>query len=162
MMKTPMKIRSIIGILGLTAILLSGCYGNRVDLVDNQTVSLERVPTKCLYISSAAVYQKGNATEVRGVISRQHRGFHGHGHVDIAVLAPDGTVLEESRALYHPRTLRRKGDPHAHFTAPLSTVPPPGSTVRLSYHEDEDSSSETKPFNCEKNAACPAVKDKEE
>jgi hypothetical protein len=161
-MKTQTKARSIIPILSLTAIVFSGCFGSRVDLVDNQTVSLVQVPTKHLYISSAAIYQKGNAAEVRGVIRPRHRGFHGPGHVDIAVVAPDGTVLEEARALYHPRILQRKSDPHAHFTATLSAVPPQGSTVRLSYHKDEDPSSLPKPFHCERHAACPAVEDKEE
>ena len=154
-MKTQMRFRSTLRVLCLTAILVSGCLGGRVDLVDNQTVSLEPVPTGHLYVSWGGVYQKGGATEVRGVIRPRHRGFHGYGHVDVAVLAPDGTVLEEASALYHPRILPRKGVSRARFTVPLATVPPPGSTVRLAYHDDQDACSAPKPFHCSGNAASP-------
>jgi hypothetical protein len=118
------------------------------------------MPTKRLYISWATVYKKGDAAEVRGVIRRRHRGFYSaHGHIDIAVVAPDGTVLEETNTLYHPRILRRKGVPRARFTASMSTVPPPGSTVRLSYHEDKNPYSVSKPFSCDTNAALPDMKE---
>jgi hypothetical protein len=157
-----MKTRTmvIVGVLGLSMIpvLISGCLRGRVDLVDNQTVSLERASTKHLYISWATVYQEAAATEVRGEIRRRYRGRGGdvgHGHIDVAVFAPDGTVLEEVSALYYPRHISKKHA--AYFTARLSKVPPRASTVRLAHHRDGYSL--RRAFNCDKNAACPPVKE---
>ena len=153
-MNIRIKAIAVVLILYVSPILISGCLGGRVDLVDNQTVSLERVPTKYFYISWATVYQEGDATEVRGEIRRRYRGKGGgvgHGHIDVAVLAPDGTVLEEVSTLYYPRDIPRKHA--AYFTARLSKVPPPASTIRVVHHGHACST--FRAFNCSNNAALP-------
>jgi hypothetical protein len=127
--------------------------------VDNQTVSLERVSTKYFYIPWARVYERDDEIEVHGQVRRRYRlrrDYGGHGHIDVAVVAPDGTVPEAVSALYYPRDIPRKSAPTANFTAHLSKVPSPGSTVRLSYHRA--GYSVRRAFNCDKNAAIPAVK----
>ena len=162
-MKTQIKIQSIVRILYLSTIFVAGCLANNVDLVDNDAVSLERVSTKYFYISWVRVYEQEDATEVCGEIRRRYRGRGGnggHGHIDVVVVSPDGTVLEEVSTLYYPRDIPRKSAPVAYFTVRLSQPPPPGSTVRLSHHNDGYSL--RREFNCDKNAACPPAKEKEQ
>ena len=138
-MRTQPQNGVVILTLLLIPIFVVGCLAASVDLVDNHTVSLERVSTKYFYISWAKVYEQEDEIEVRGQIRRRYRGRGGnggHGHIDVAVLAGDGTVLEEVSALYYPRDIPRKSVPTAFFTAHLSKLPAAGSTVRLRYHRD--------------------------
>jgi hypothetical protein len=162
-MRAPLQNGVAVLTLILIPILVSGCLAASVNLVDNQTVSLERIPTKYFYISWARVYQQEDEIEVHGQIRRRYRlrrDYGGHGHIDVAVVAPDGIALEEVSTLYYPRDIPRKSAPVAYFTVRLSQPPPPGSTVRLSYHKDGHSI--RREFNCDKNAALPRIKETEE
>jgi hypothetical protein len=162
-MKTQINNKPILRILYLSTIFVAGCLADSVDLVENQTLSLERVPTKNLYISWVRVYRQEDVTEVFGEIRRRHRskgGHGGHGHIDVAVVDPDGTVLEEVSTLYYPRDLPKKSAPVAYFTVRLAQPPPPGSTVRLTHHQDGYSLH--REFTCDRNAACPPVKETEQ
>jgi hypothetical protein len=155
-MRAPLQNGVAVLTLILIPILVSGCLAASVNLVDNQTVSLERIPTKYFYISWARVYQQEDEIEVHGQIRRRYRlrrDYGGHGHIDVAVVAPDGTVPEAVSALYYPRDIPRKSAPSAFFTAHLSRPPPPGSTVRLTYHRN--GYSVRRASNCDRNAALP-------
>lgn len=54
----------------LFALLISGCASTRVNLVDNGTVILERLPTKIVSVSAAKVYQDGDRLLVTGSITK--------------------------------------------------------------------------------------------
>ncbi len=55
----------------------------------------------------------------------------GLGHVDIAIVNPEGKILKEVHTNYKPRILVRKRRRQAYFGVRIPVVPPPGSTVRV-------------------------------
>ena len=131
------------------------CASNRVNLLKDGNIKIERISSKDYEISHVDVYLDNGALVVQGNVER-----HGHsgtetGHVDIAVVSPGGEVLDQISTLYKPRIIparmifRRK----AYFTARLPMIPPKGSTVRVAYHRDSKPGGKT--FSCGGNIAVP-------
>ena len=59
-----MKVRDLRKLFVLMIVSISvtglGCATNRVNLIKNGTVTLERIPSKGYYVSHLEVYQNGN------------------------------------------------------------------------------------------------------
>jgi len=81
-------------------------------------------------------------------VKRRAHSNTGTGHVDIAIVSPDGENLEEISTHYTPRNfparLIRKR--RSCFYMSMSTVPLAGSVVRVAYHGDSRPYSKT--FSC--------------
>lgn len=122
-----------ISILAVPGIALSGCASNRIDLVDIGQVSLQRLPSRGTYISRVHVFQDGDELVIRGRLRRGPSSMLGLGHVDIAIVNPEGKILKEVHTNYVPQILVRKQRRQAYFGVRISVVPPPGSTVRVTY-----------------------------
>ncbi len=134
-----------VSILAMTGIALSGCVSKRVDLVDTGAVSLQRLPSKDTHISRVDVFQDGDELVITGKLRRGLSSMPGLGHVDIAIVDPEGKILKEVHTNYFPRILARKQRrrilamarnqrQQANFGVRLPLVPPPGSTIRVTYH----------------------------
>lgn len=142
-------------------IVLSGCSVSRTNLVGNGVCTIERVNTSDrISIRSAKVYQDNGDTVVSGKVKlnknlRQSK----QGHVDIAVISPDGTVLDTASAFYNPRKRTRrmqlKANKGSSFTAGFPGSLPQGSIIRLAPHNsiEETASKIDKGFHCENNLA---------
>jgi hypothetical protein len=92
--------------------IMSGCSGSRVSLVDQGIVSVEAKPSKNVGILWTDVYQDGEDIIVYGVVQRRsHTSYPLKTHVDVAILSPDGEVLQEARTpdVYVPRRIPGKG-----------------------------------------------------
>ncbi len=151
------KIYFIEILVGLAVILiaLSGCASSRTNLVKNEMVSVERLPSKGnAHIFKVYVYQEGDELVVSGRVTRRFKYLlSSQGHVDIAVLSPKGEVVGKASTSYIPRIIRREGQHRAsYFTARFSVIPPKASAVRLSYHAQRYSAAKTT-FDCGDNAA---------
>ncbi|MFQ5455876.1 MAG: hypothetical protein ACE5EA_06700 [Nitrospirota bacterium] len=139
--------------LCITAILLFSCASNRVNLVKNNRVFLERLPSKDIYVSRAYVYQEGNDIVISGKV-RTHRVSRilSKGHVDIGIFDPDEIVLAKVSVSYPSRVIsRRRGYPESSFSVLIPVIPPQGATVRVGYHGS--SYSDEKIFDCGRNVA---------
>ncbi|MHC4624649.1 MAG: hypothetical protein ACYS4W_12190 [Planctomycetota bacterium] len=127
-------------VLGMLTAAISGCATNRIDLVDEGLVTVETVPSKGVRILWADVYQDGEDMVVCGVVQRRSdTSYPIRAHVDITVLSPEGTVLQETRTcnIYVARRLAGKGMNWTCFRARLPGTPAEGSRVHMAVHSSE-------------------------
>lgn len=132
-MKT--KIMSIISnvVFGLAMIVGLGCASNRINLVDNGTVTVERINSQGAYVSSVYVYQDGDYLVISGRVKQLYSTVvTDRGHVDITMLNPYGTTLKQVSKRYNPRLSRKKRT--AYFRARLPVILTPGVIVRVMHH----------------------------
>ena len=121
-------------VFGTLTIIISGCATDRVDLVDAGVLSLEQHATGKVYIAWSDAYKNGDGFVVTGVLRRRDTvGLPIKAHVDIAILSPDGTIIDESRSsdVYVPRRIIGRGQSLKRFRVRFSNIPPQGSLVRL-------------------------------
>ena len=134
MMKKKVLSLVIAMVFGTLTIIISGCATDRVDLVDAGVLSLEQHATGKVYIAWSDAYKKGEGFVVTGVLRRRDTvGLPIKAHVDIAILSPDGTIIDESRSsdVYVPRRIIGRGQSQQRFRVRFSNIPPQGSLVRL-------------------------------
>lgn len=138
-----------------TGVFLTGCASDRVNLVDRGTLSIERVPSRGIYISEVRVNQDGNELVVTGRVKRRDVSAGGFGHVDVAIISPEGKTLEQVSTYFSPRIIPRKHDHRrlhgSRFEVRLPTIPPTGSKVRVAYHRISKPDSRTS--SCGENMA---------
>lgn len=123
----------------LAAAAISGCAAKRVSLVDNGTVSVERVRPESRHLSSIDVYQDGDEMVVASIVKRRHPlCLVARGHVDVTVLGPDGAVLKQAGTSHISQEVGTRIRTKRRFTSLFETrIPmtaPKGSTVRVAYN----------------------------
>ena len=134
---------AMVGILAAT-VTLSGCSSDRVSLVEQGLVSVEKQNSEKVDILWTDVYEQDGQTWAYGVL-QQRRPAPGviRGHVDIQVLNSDGTVQYETvtEDMYIPRNRVGKGPDWKRFKSQLPEKLPKGSQVCMKVHSTLDSSS---------------------
>ena len=133
----------------LTLVVISGsCFAsNRRDLVDQGVVSLERQHSKKVHIAWSNVRQDGEGIVVSGVLMRHAiTSYPIWRHVEVTILAPDGTVLQEARTsdIQVPRRVPGRGFNTKRFEVRFPGIPPRGSLVRISLCDKNSCSKEVK------------------
>lgn len=144
MKKKVLKLVAVM-VLGLLTIVISGCATHRADLVDAGVVSLERKHTGKVYISRINAYWDGEGFIVNGVVRRRmHSGKQVKTHLDIAILAPNGEILQETRTpdIYIPMRLLPGGLRGSirgvkQFQVCFPDIPAQGSKVRVVAHSGQ-------------------------
>ncbi len=124
-------------VFGILTIVSSGCAANRTNLVSKGIVSVETSPSKKVKILWTRVYQDGEDFVVYGVVQRRnHTSYPIRTHVDITILAGDGTVMQETRTpdIYVSRRRPGKGISWKRFRVRLPGTPPEGSRVNMVVH----------------------------
>jgi hypothetical protein len=135
----------------LTAIL--GCASDRRNLTESGVIHIEQVSSKDRRVLLATAYEEGGHLMVEGKVRRGGSFIGRRGHIDIAVVGPDGEILEQSSAPILPRTMPRRRTRNmlrSHFEASLRDVPPAGSTVLIAYHRTDPPMRE---MSCSENEA---------
>ncbi len=99
---------------------------------------VETLPSSRVALSNILVTQTGNALSVSGEVRRRNTAFSGLGHVDVAVVSPDGSVVGQGSAPYSPKVLPKTPGARKHrpsrFELQITCDPPLGSTVRVAFH----------------------------
>ena len=128
----------IVIVFSLLAFLIPGCAMNRVDLVDAGKLSLEQHNTGKVYIAWSGAYEQDDGFVISGVLRRRDSvGAAIRTHVDVTVLSPDGTILDEARSsdIYVARRITgRSYLSFERFKVCLADIPVAGSSVRLVSH----------------------------
>ena len=122
---------------GIFVSIISGCAGNRVDLVDSGFLTLEEHATGKVYIAWSDAYENEDGIVITGVLRRRdHVGSPIKAHVDVTVLSPDDRVVDTARSqdIYVSRRITGRGQSLKRFSVHLPNVPPRGSTVRMVSH----------------------------
>ena len=139
-----------------TTLPMRSCVLNQANSVRDNIVSLEGSASKCVKFFNINIYQNGDIFEMAGKVHHRFKfGPHVKGHIDVAIITPDGTI-SETLSSPHDCWLGRRGRRmvrEAPFYIKTSVSPPSGSMVRVEFHESQ--STDQKPFSCGNNAkAC--------
>jgi hypothetical protein len=122
----------------LLSIFISGCTSNRVDLVYSGVINLEQHKTGKVYIAWSNAYEQDDGFVITGVLRRRdHAGMSIKTHVDVTVLSPDGTILDEARSsdVYVSRRITgRSCLSFERFKVCLPKIPAKESLVRVVSH----------------------------
>lgn len=122
--------------------VISGCTtADRADLVKSGILNIEQERTGKAYIAWSGAYKDGDSFAVTGVLRRRdHVGLPIKTHVDVTILSPDGTVLDEARSsdVYVSRRITGRGYlSFERFKVRFSSIPAKGSLVRLVSHSGQ-------------------------
>ena len=113
---------------------VSGCAGNRVDLVGRNVLTIEKHSSGKVYIPWCDAYKDNDGFIVHGVLRRSDSvGVAVKTHVHVTVLSPEGTVLDEAESsdIYVPRRAIGKYKSLNRFKIHFDEIPPQGSLVRV-------------------------------
>jgi hypothetical protein len=146
----PKKLRILFVIMIVSFGVTGWAYASKcVNLLNNGKLKLEVVPSKGYYISKVHVNQVNDGIEITGAVKRRSYAGKGGGHVDIAIISPEGDVLNELSTFYLPRMIHMKRihTRESGFEVYMPMIPPKGSKVRVALHRLSKSAS--KEFSCE-------------
>jgi hypothetical protein len=109
-----------------------------VSLVDQEVLSIEKIPNERVEILWTDVYQDGEKVTISGALKQ-----YGHSssplkvHIDASLIGPDGKLIEESYSsvLIVPRNVGANVD-WERFKICLVNTPPEGSLVKLNVHTE--------------------------
>lgn len=122
--------RLILGTVCIHATLLSaGCVLRHGDYAVDGGLRIELSPPTGPLFYGVNVAQRGNELAVSGFGRRPDA----RGHVEVAVIGPDGVLLAQSRADLLPPAAVPKRTYNYRFEALVAVEPAPGSTLRVTY-----------------------------
>jgi len=136
---------SVIGCLIVGVI--AGCTANRVSLVDESLVSVKNQGSEKAEILWTDVYQDGEDTLVYGALQRRsHTSYPMKTHVDVAVVSPDGAMLQEARTpdVYVTRRVPGKGIDWTRFKVRIPGTLTQGFKVNVVVHSGDHVQAEGK------------------
>ncbi len=120
------------------SVVISGCAANRINLVDTGVLSLEQRNMSKVYIAWSGAYEQNDGFVITGVLRRRDRvGVAIRTHVDVTVLSPDGTIMDEACSSDVCVSRGIAGRSHLsfeRFKVRFPNIPVGGSSVRLVSH----------------------------
>ena len=123
-------------ILVIAAIFVSGCATSNTNYTNEASVLFERMSSEDVFISEVHAYEDGDELVIYGKVKRAVDNCcdPARGRVDIAVVAPDGLVLDVVSVLYSPRNIPKIRSRSSHFTTRLPYTLPDGIIIRITHH----------------------------
>ncbi len=124
-------------VIFFAGIVLSGCSFSNMNLADNKTYTVEcEKSSDRISIRSVRIYEDDGITVVSGQVKlNKNLPQPRHGHVDIALISPEGKVIDTASVFYKPRTLTRrmrlKANKRSSFTTRFLGSLPQASIIRL-------------------------------
>ena len=111
-------------VLMMAAVLMSGCATG--EFSHNEDV----------FISDAYTYEDGGELVILGHVKRSYKNCcdSARGHVDIALLTSDGTVIDSFSTLYSPSNIPKVRSRSSSFKVRRPYLPPDGIIIRMAYH----------------------------
>jgi hypothetical protein len=136
----------------LVVVFLVGCAGNS-DLVKAGFFKVGASSPTGIKITGTKVHNDDGTLVVSGRLMRTYRAKSYPGHVDIAIVAPDGRIVDQASVKNKLPFVGRSKRKNSSFKARFATVPPEGSTIHVIFHRK--GSPETTLFDCGSNIAIP-------
>lgn len=127
-MKLTVKRVVVLVLLGLFA----GCVTQSAPRQVAAGVKIIVTPTAIVRVSAVDAYVVDGQLVVVGKAHVPHNTKQ-HGHLDIAVTAPSGNVVNKTVNLTGLLS-KRRGAVNMPFRAVFEQMPPAGSTVKVTYH----------------------------
>ena len=146
----------IVGIgMMMVSVLMVGCA----------TVDYSRAATEDVFVNNVYTYEEGDELVILGHVKRslQNCCDSARGHVDIALLTPDGTVIDSFSTLYSPSNIPKVRSRSSSFKVRRPYLPPDGIIIRMAYHSSLEGADSAfyagDVFKCEQNKATPQYND---
>jgi hypothetical protein len=117
--------------VAFTLLVLPGC--TTIPTTARPDIRVETIPSHPQSVNAVRVYQQEEKLVVSGNVT-SFSPFYLPGHVDIALCAPDGSIIDRARPQIFNHDSKGGGVKTARFTGRLIEIPPVGSTLRLKYH----------------------------
>jgi len=140
-------------VLSMSVVILSGyTFASPENLFKNGTLKIDKITEGRVRITSVSASVDKDSLKLSGKVKKSGTGYVKSGHIDLAIISPDGELLKAISTYYVPKSLNLKKR-HTHgstFHAELSFVPPEGSIVRIAFHR---TSIEKETFTCSENIA---------
>jgi len=154
------KIKHLVTVLGMGCVVLAagGCASSRYNLAKNGVISLELMSSEGdTFVSQADIYRIENGIEISGTVKVPQTLHHTRGgHVDVAILSSDGSLLKKASIQHRPRNPRRTSAHKLPFKAYIPIKLPPKSIIRIAYHKRSYPRSDAV-FDCESNPAISTI-----
>jgi len=122
------------------AMTVSGCASIDIHQKPDASVLFEQTPSADVFVSEVHSYEDGDSLVVYGKLKRTATNCCNavRGHLDMAVVGPDGSVLDAVSFFYSPRNIPKARTRSARFVTRLPYTVPDGTTLRIAYHNDHD------------------------
>ena len=153
-------LRLLIGMsLTFGFVLISGCATSNLNYTDEASVVFECIPSEDVLIKDVHAFEHGDELVIVGNVKRTAKNCCDvvRGHLDLALIAPDGFVLDAGSFLYSPRNIPKVRTRSSHFKAVLPYIVPEDFVLRITYHSGREFASSTMHagglFMCEQNKA---------
>jgi hypothetical protein len=133
--------------MGVLGFILSGCASKQVSLVENNQITVAKQDDGKVKILWTDVYQQDGRTWAYGVLEQQGLTMASvKTHVDIRVVAPDGSVSYEtiSDDVYIPGHRVGKGIHWKRFKTQLPDTLSAGSQITMTVHNGDCPQKENK------------------
>jgi hypothetical protein len=121
--------------LALATVLISGCATSNLTCANEASVLLERILSEDVLISEMHAYEDEDELVIYGKVKRAADNCCDttRGWVEIAVVAPDGLVLDVVSVSYKPRNIPKVRSRSSNFMARLPYTVPQGFVLRITY-----------------------------
>ncbi len=139
--------RLLIGMsLIFASVLISGCattnpnHANDRAALSEASVLFERMPSKDVMVSEVRAVKDGDGLAIYGKVKRTLGNCcdAARGHVDIAVVGPDGEIIDLLSVPYSPRNIPKARSRSSRFAARLPYMIPEDVPLRITYHNDSE------------------------
>jgi hypothetical protein len=133
--------RLLIGIsLIFGSILISGCATSSLNYKNEASITIECIPSEDVLINDVRAFENGEELVVFGKVKRAINNCcdPARGHVDIAIVAPDGFVMDVGSFLYSPRNIPKVRNRSSSFKAVLPYIIPEDFVLRISYRSSRE------------------------
>lgn len=137
----------------INAVLVSGCATGRFNHSDD------------VFISQAYTYEENGELVIFGKIKRGYQNCcdAARGHIDIALLTSDGTIIDSFSTLYFPSNIPKVRSRSSSFKVKRPYLPPDGIIIRMAYHDSLEGADSAlyagDIFQCGHNKATPQYDD---
>ncbi len=130
-------------ILRVATVLVSGCATTNFDHATETPVLFERVPSEDAVVSEVRAVRDGDGLAIFGRVKRTADNCcdAARGHVDIAVVWPDGRITDLASVPHSPRNIPKARTRSARFAAKLPYVVPENVPLRITYHSGSEHTS---------------------
>lgn len=122
-----------------------GC-ASRINLVNDGMYSIHIQDTNGIKITTMEISVDNGKFMVAGKLKRANTSRSYPGHVDVVIIGPNGSVLDQIRVKNKMPFIGRSKRKNSSFKAEFSQIPPEGATVKISFHGK--TSSEGDEFDC--------------
>ena len=134
------------------ALLFLGCAGS-ANLAKTGFYNVEATSPAGIRVIDTKVYRDKGTLIVTGRLLRTYTSKSYPGHVDIAIIAPDGGIIDKTSVKNKLPFIGRSKRKNSSFKAKFAAIPPEGYTIHVSFHRK--GSSATGQFDCGSNVAKP-------